>query len=151
MILYSQHLQGPDQVLAISKYCKSSFWIRTETDIFTSRLISTSDQTSPLVLLRVATRWGGRLQQLGIHIRENCKSTTVTMFLDFKFICLTKSLTNKFIMCNNIVNNEPITIHNVPITESVVSSRALHQSDLSGSGYPEYQSSSSSLVQLENY
>ena len=57
------------------------------------------------------------------HISTNLKTkpafnanTTVTMFIDFKFIYLTKSLTKKFILCNNIINNESITIHNVPIT-----------------------------------
>ena len=41
-----------------------------------------------------------------------------TLFIEFRFICLTKSLTKKFILCNNIINNESITIHNVPITVS---------------------------------
>ena len=40
------------------------------------------------------------------------------MFIDFKFICLTKSRTNKFNLCNNIINKESITIPNVPITVS---------------------------------
>ena len=43
------------------------------------------------------------------------------MCIDFKFICLTKSLTHKFILCHNIINNESITVHNVPINESEVS------------------------------
>ena len=46
---------------------------------------------------------------------------TVTMFVDFKFNCLTKALTNKFILFNNIIDNESITIHNVPTSESVLS------------------------------
>ena len=42
------------------------------------------------------------------------------MFVDFKLTCFTKSVTNKFNLCN-IINNDSITIHNAPITESVVS------------------------------
>ena len=45
-------------------------------------------------------------------------NSTVTIFIDFKFICLTKKLIYKSSLCNNIINNEPITIHNVPITVS---------------------------------
>ena len=56
------------------------------------------------------------------------------MFIDFKFICLTKSLTNKFILCNSIINNESITIHNVPIIESVVSVCSVALDELSDSG-----------------
>ena len=49
------------------------------------------------------------------------------MLIDFKFTCLTTPLTNKLILCNSISNNESITIHNIPITESVVvSSKRLH-------------------------
>ena len=58
-----------------------------------------------------------------------------SMFIDFKFTYITTSPTNKFILCNNIINNESITIHNVPIIESVVSV-CLHCSGCSASADP---------------
>ena len=51
------------------------------------------------------------------HMMQN-----TTMFINFKFICFTISLTNKFILCNNIINNESITNHNVPITHPMMPS-----------------------------
>ena len=77
-----------------------------------------------------------------ISHHPKCKHKTSFWYKDnrynvycFQIHLLTKSLMHKFTLCINIINNESITIHNVPITEWVVSLCSIALDALSDSGH----------------
>ena len=69
-----------------------------------------------------------RIEHGGKYVNtKHAFDANTTKFIHFKFLCLTKSLTNKFILYKNIINNESITIHNVPITISSVQQKTAYE------------------------